>query len=228
MTDILTGPGVRVAHGRMRIAVLRLGWQGLTSYGTALATDPGELAACAPLLADAVPYDLRRVLDALRGAGPGRGPAPAPAAGPRRASARPDRALPGRRRRGGTAAQRTGASRLAGAQAEADAGGRRQSRGSAALGVRRPDLGRRQRFLEPAARRGGGAHAGRVRRGAAGAARCPGRPGGPGPCAPARAGARRRRRGLRAARRRAAAARPGVGGEHQADQVRRPWPRPWA
>ncbi|MEU8690507.1 enolase C-terminal domain-like protein [Streptomyces sp. NPDC048665] len=87
MTDTPTGSGTRVTHGRIRIAleepfvsnrgvtthveqaVLRLDWQGLTGYGTALAADAEELAACAPLLADAGPYDLHRVLDALRDAG---------------------------------------------------------------------------------------------------------------------------------------------------------------
>ncbi|KAB1979146.1 enolase C-terminal domain-like protein [Streptomyces triticiradicis] len=52
----------------VRQSLLRLRWEGLTGYGTALAADSGELAACVPLLADATPYDLRRVLDALRAA----------------------------------------------------------------------------------------------------------------------------------------------------------------
>ncbi|MFC7264919.1 mandelate racemase/muconate lactonizing enzyme family protein [Streptomyces lutosisoli] len=53
----------------VRQSVLRLDWSGLTGYGAALAADPAELEACAPLLADATPYELRRVLDALRTAG---------------------------------------------------------------------------------------------------------------------------------------------------------------
>lgn len=125
MTDTPTGSRTRVTHGRIRIAleepfvsnrgvithveqtVLRLDWQGWTGYGTALAADAEELAACAPLLADAGPYDLHRVLDALRDAGgpadrgrgrrpgparparQGRGPAPAPAASPGSRSPRP-------------------------------------------------------------------------------------------------------------------------------------------
>ena len=53
----------------VRQNVLRLDWQGLTGYGAALGADPAELDACAPLLAGATPYELRRLLTALRDAG---------------------------------------------------------------------------------------------------------------------------------------------------------------
>lgn len=53
----------------VRQSVLELSWQGLTGYGTARGAGPGALDACAPLLADASPYALRRVLARLADAG---------------------------------------------------------------------------------------------------------------------------------------------------------------
>lgn len=49
--------------------VLALGWQGLTGYGTARTVEPGELDACAPLLAGSTPFTLARTLDRLAAAG---------------------------------------------------------------------------------------------------------------------------------------------------------------
>ncbi|WP_058041587.1 mandelate racemase/muconate lactonizing enzyme family protein [Streptomyces roseifaciens] len=49
--------------------VLVLHWEGLTGYGTALATRPGELDACLPLLTDASPLALARTLGRLHAAG---------------------------------------------------------------------------------------------------------------------------------------------------------------
>ncbi|MFE7778552.1 mandelate racemase/muconate lactonizing enzyme family protein [Streptomyces sp. NPDC057445] len=56
----------------VRQSVVELAWEGLTGYGTARGGDPAELDACAPLLAGASPYELRRVLCLLAAAGAGR------------------------------------------------------------------------------------------------------------------------------------------------------------
>lgn len=50
--------------------VLRLSWEGLTGYGTALAATPAELAACTPLLTErSTPYARRHLLAGLKYAG---------------------------------------------------------------------------------------------------------------------------------------------------------------
>ncbi|MEU0332764.1 enolase C-terminal domain-like protein [Streptomyces sp. NPDC006193] len=56
----------------VRQSVVELTWQGLRGYGTARGADPADVDACAPLLADAgSPFELRRVLGRLAGAGIG-------------------------------------------------------------------------------------------------------------------------------------------------------------
>lgn len=55
----------------VRQSVVELAWEGLTGYGTARGADPAALDACASLLADASPYELRRVLRRLAAAGGG-------------------------------------------------------------------------------------------------------------------------------------------------------------
>ncbi|WP_129306948.1 dipeptide epimerase [Streptomyces sp. L2] len=56
----------------VRQSVVELDWEGLRGYGTARGADPAEVGACAPLLADvSSPYELRRVMDRLAGAGIG-------------------------------------------------------------------------------------------------------------------------------------------------------------
>lgn len=49
--------------------VLELSWEGLTGYGTARGAASVDLEACAPLLKDASPYELRDVLGQLAAAG---------------------------------------------------------------------------------------------------------------------------------------------------------------
>ncbi|MGF1431021.1 mandelate racemase/muconate lactonizing enzyme family protein [Kitasatospora sp. LaBMicrA B282] len=59
----------RGVANEVRQSVVRLSWQGLTGLGAALAVDPGELDACAPLLADASPFARRDALARLAAAG---------------------------------------------------------------------------------------------------------------------------------------------------------------
>ncbi|WP_405508007.1 mandelate racemase/muconate lactonizing enzyme family protein [Streptomyces purpurascens] len=49
----------------VRQSIVELTWQGLRGHGTARGADPAELAACAPLLAGAWPFAVRRTLDLL-------------------------------------------------------------------------------------------------------------------------------------------------------------------
>ncbi|MDI5973803.1 enolase C-terminal domain-like protein [Streptomyces sp. SL13] len=53
----------------VRQSLVTLSWQGLTGYGTALAAEPAELDACAPVLDGASPHALRGVLARLAAAG---------------------------------------------------------------------------------------------------------------------------------------------------------------
>jgi L-Ala-D/L-Glu epimerase len=53
----------------VRQVLLELHWEGLTGYGAARGADVAQFEAVAPLLEDASPYDLQRVLNALSSAG---------------------------------------------------------------------------------------------------------------------------------------------------------------
>lgn len=67
MTVTLTRPFAsnRGVIRTVRQTLVQLSWEGLTGYGTALNTEPGEAESCTPLLEDATPYTLRRTLAQL-------------------------------------------------------------------------------------------------------------------------------------------------------------------